>query len=411
MKFNPFKNLGPGTLVAAAFIGPGTVTTCTKAGASFGFALIWALLLSIVATVVLQEMSSRLGLVSGQGLAEAVKNQLKTKWIKFTVLALIIAAILIGNSAYQAGNISGGVLGLSSIFPNTIIQIGSVKFSYLLLILGVIAGIVLYIGNYKVLEKLLVFLVLLMSFSFLLTAILTKPNLGDLFSETFIPSIPEGGAFTIMGLIGTTVVPYNLFLHASVVREKWNGNADAIPEQLKKSRRDTFYSILLGGLVSISIIISAAAIHPSEIKNVTDLSKGLEPLYGNAARYFLGIGLCAAGVTSAITAPMAAAYVARECFGWSKDLKSVGFRLTWGIVLVSGILFSILGSSPIELIQFAQVANGILMPVIAIFLIWIVNRSGIMKDYVNKTYQNILGGLIIAITIGLTVKTMITLFS
>ena len=175
-QFSSFKNIGPGTLVAAAFIGPGTVTVCSISGASFGFTLLWAVLLSILATIVLQEMSARLGLVSGTGLAEAVKSQASNKWIKWAVIILMLAAILVGNSAYEAGNISGGVLGLEIIWPNSEFKLGALTINYLVLILGALAFGILYIGNYKILEKILVSLVILMSLSFVTAALLTNPN-------------------------------------------------------------------------------------------------------------------------------------------------------------------------------------------------------------------------------------------
>ena len=204
---NPFKNIGPGTLVAAAFIGPGTVTVCSISGAAYGFTLLWALTLSIVATVFLQEMSARLGLVYGKGLAEAVKEQISNKWLKWTGIGLILAAILIGNSAYEAGNISGGVLGLETLIPNTTIEIGGHPVNYLIWVIGALAFVVLYIGNYKILERILVALVLIMSLSFIVTAIMTSPDWGDVLAGMFIPRQPEGSLLTIIGLIGTTVVP------------------------------------------------------------------------------------------------------------------------------------------------------------------------------------------------------------
>lgn len=402
MGFQPFKNIGPGALVTAAFIGPGTITVCTQAGVNFGFALLWALVLSVIATIVLQEMSARLGLVYGKGLAEAVREVLTQKWMRYGAILLILSAILIGNSAYQAGNISGGVVGLQLFIPNSQIQIGDVSFNYLTLVTGAIAFVVLYIGNYKVLERVLVALVILMSLAFIITAILTKPDLGEMLSGMFIPKSTEGSLFTIIGLIGTTVVPYNLFLHSSLVREKWSGTGD-----LKHSKRDTLVSITLGGIVSMAIVICAAAVQSQEIKSGADLARGLEPLFGSWANYFLGIGMFAAGITSAITAPMAAAYVARGCFGWEGDLKSRSFRAVWMSILAIGVIVSMSGIKPIEIIQFAQIANGILLPIIAIFLLWVVNRAGIMREYVNTTFQNILAGGIILITLVLAVQTFI----
>ena len=315
---NPLKNIGPGTLVAAAFIGPGTVTVCTLAGVKFGFELLWAMALSIVATIVLQEMAARLGLVSGKGLAANVKEQLKTPWLKIAAIILIVSAILIGNAAYEAGNISGGVLGLQTIFNEAFITIGDFQLNYLSLLIGVIAFALLFIGNYKVMERSLVTLVILMSISFLVAAILTNPNWISVLKGVFTPTMPSDSILTVIALVGTTVVPYNLFLHASLVQEKWNG-----AQHLKTARKDLYVSIILGGLVSMAIIICAAGIQQGEISNAADLAKGLEPLYGSVSKYVLSLGLFAAGITSAITAPLAAAYVARDCFGWKKDLKSV----------------------------------------------------------------------------------------
>ena len=400
-KFNLFKNVGPGALVTAAFIGPGTVTVCTLAGVQFGFALLWALLLSVVATVVLQEMAARLGILTGKSLSQAILGELKHKGVRMLVLGLILVAILVGNSAYEAGNISGGALGLDAIIPNTQITIGASTFSSINLVIGAIAFILLYLGSYKVLEKALVSLVIIMSVSFVITAILTKPDLSALFSGLFIPKQPSESIFTIIALIGTTVVPYNLFLHASVVREKWHS-----PSDLSKVRKDTFISIGLGGLVSMAIVVSAAAIQGTQVLGATDLAKGLEPLYGTWAKYFIGIALFAAGITSAITAPMAAAYVARGCFNWDANLKSGKFRAVWMIVLLLGVLFSVFGGSPIQIIKVAQIANGLLLPIIAILLIWVVNRKQLLKKYVNNRIQNVLGVIIIIVTLLISYRTL-----
>ena len=186
-----FKKIGPGVLVAAAFIGPGTVTACTLAGVEFGYALLWAMLLSIIATIVLQEMSARLGIITQRGLADVIKSEIKTPWIKNLVIAVILGAIVIGNAAYEAGNIGGATLGLEAIFGT----------KYLLQypwVIGICAFTLLYIGNYKVLEKVLVSLVIIMSLSFLITAIITKPDIIAIAKGLFIPTVPKDGILTIM---------------------------------------------------------------------------------------------------------------------------------------------------------------------------------------------------------------------
>lgn len=395
---NWFKNIGPGTFIAAAFIGPGTVTMCTLAGSNFGFSLLWALTISIVATYFLQEIAARVGILTQKGLASVIKDEIKNTFLKKMAIGLILVAIVIGNAAYEAGNISGASLGLTSVFGEKSVQ-------YAVFLIGLAAFIILYVGNYKILEKALISLVILMSISFIFTAVITKPSVTQILKGAFIPAIPNNGLLTIIGLIGTTVVPYNLFLHASLVKEKWK-NA----QNLKTARKDALISIVLGGLVSMAIVIAAASINKESILTINDLSKGLEPLYGNFAKYFLGFGLFAAGITSAITAPLAAAYVVNSCFGWNAGLKDFKFRLVWIIILLIGVIFSSLKINPIEIIKFAQVANGILLPVIALFLFWIANNSKVLGKYKNTWIQNAVLLFILITTIILGLKSVLKVF-
>ena len=402
---NIFKNIGPGTLVAAAFIGPGTVTVCTLAGIEFGFTLLWAMVLSIIATIVLQEMAARLGLVTNLGLAENVKKEIKSPVLKTIAVVLILSAILVGNAAYEAGNISGGVLGLQTFFTDTTFSVLSLKLNYLSILIGLVAFALLYIGNYKLIERSLVTLVILMSLAFLITAILTKPDMGAVLKGMFMPNVPKEGLLTIIALVGTTVVPYNLFLHASLVREKWRGVGS-----LRAARKDLYISIILGGLVSMAIIVCAAAIQSAQVSNASDLAKGLEPLFGSFSKYFLSLGLFAAGITSAITAPLAAAYVVRGCFGWEAGLKSRKFRMVWIFVLLLGVIFSSAGFKSIEIIKFAQVANGLLLPIIAGFLLWVVNKSNVLEEHRNTKLQNLFGILILMTALLLGAKSLMKVF-
>lgn len=401
-----FKNIGPGPLIAAAFIGPGTITVCTLAGVYFGFALLWAMVLSIVATIVLQEMSARVGIVSQKGLSKIIRTEIKNPIVKWLTIVLILSAIVIGNAVYEAGNISGGILGLETILGDSYINIGSFSLNYLSILIGIIAFVLLFIGNYKVLEKALISLVIAMSLAFLITAIITKPNIAAIFSGIFKPTLPKDGILTVIALIGTTVVPYNLFLHASLVSEKWKLVTD-----LQYARKDTIVAVILGGIVSMCVIISAAAIQGSDVSSAADLAKGLAPLFGSFAKYFLAIGLFAAGITSAITAPLAAAYVTCGCLGWSTNLKSSKFRAVWMFILLLGVVFSSLGIKPIDIIKFAQIANGILLPIIAAFLLWIMNKESVLGVYKNNIKQNILGFIILAISILLSVATLNKVFS
>ncbi len=394
-----FKKIGPGVLVAAAFIGPGTITTCTLAGVNFGYALLWAMMLSIFTTIVFQEMAARLGIITQKGLAASIRKEIRIPWLRAILIFIMLFAIVIGNAAYEAGNIGGAILGFEAL-------LGVGSNSWFSWIIGACAFVLLYFGSYRSLEKIFIGLVMVMSFSFVLTAILTKPDLGNIFAGLLTPSMPKDSIFTIIALIGTTVVPYNLFLHASLVSEKWKS-----PNDLRAVRLDTMLSLILGGIISMAIIVTASAHQNIAIENGLDLAKGLEPLYGQAARYFMGIGLFAAGITSAITAPLAAAYVASSCFDWDKGLKSTKFRMVWGFILLLGVLAQSFRFRPIEIIKFAQVANGLLLPVICVFLLWIVNSSTTMGRYTNKRWQNIVGILLLFIIMLLGAKSILSVIS
>jgi manganese transport protein len=395
------KNIGPGALVAAAFIGPGTVTTCTVSGASFGYTLLWAMLFSTIATIVFQEMSARLGIVSRQGLGQALRNQFSNPVGKALTVILVIAAIFIGNSAYETGNIMGGAMALSSVIPSISAQVWGP-------ILGIIAFFMLWSGNYKRIEKVLVGLVITMSVTFFATALVTGPDWGAILKGLFIPQVPDTQKawLTVVGLIGTTVVPYNLFLHASAVQEKW-----ANAEDVKIARIDSIISIGLGGLISMAIIVTASAAFygsGTEITSAGQMAVQLEPLLGTWAKWFFAIGLFAAGFSSAVTAPLAAAYATTGALGWKDDLNDMRFKGVWMFILAVGIILSALGqSSPVEVIMFAQAANAIILPIIAIFLMFTLNKKETMGEYRNKLVSNLLGILVILVALMVSYRSML----
>jgi len=247
---------------------------------------------------------------------------------------------------------------------------------------------------------------LIMSIAFILTMIISKPDLGAVFKGLLIPKFPKNSLLTIIGLVGTTVVPYNLFLHAALVKDKWHK-----PSDLEWLKKDTIVAVILGGIISTAIIITSASSGLNNISNAADLAKGMEPLFGSFATYFLAIGLFAAGITSAITAPLAAAYVFTNCFGWQSDFKATKFRAVWASILGIGILFSSIGFKPIEIIKFAQVANGILLPIIAVFLLWLSNKTALLGKYKNTKTQNVVSVIIVLIIIFLSIKSMIKIIS
>lgn len=396
---------GPGALVAAAFIGPGTVTVCTLAGVSDGLSLLWAMLIAIFICYVLQEMAARIGLVTRKGLTEALRSEIRDPITRTVMLGIILAAIVIGNAAYEAGNISGGALGLQTLFGVANFSIMGVDLRPFTILISVLAAVVLYIGSYYIIEKLLISLVTLMSIAFALAAVATKPELSELIAG-LVPRPRPAQTLTIMALIGTTVVPYNLFLHARTVQEKW-ADAQALPQM----RRDAAWTIGIGGLISMTIIITAAAMQGSAVTDAAQLARSLEPVFGMFSRYILAIGLFAAGITSAITAPLAAVYVTNGAAGWRQDLRAGHSRAVWLAVLLTGTAFSVVGGSPIEIIRFAQVANGILLPLMVAFLLWAANRSSLMGDHTNTRRRNLFGFAVLIFATALSLRSLWTVIS
>lgn len=399
------KNFGPGAIVAAAFIGPGTITMCTIAGVNYGYDLLWTLLFSVLVTLFLQLMVGRIGMVTNMDLSTIIISNFKSNFYKYFSIFLILSAIMIGNIAYEAGNISGGVLGLESLFGTSKILLFDSYINVYSYVLGLIAFLILFLSNQNFVEKLLIFLVLIMSFSFVFSSILVEPDYLLILKGLLVPSLPDGSIIVIIGLIGTTVVPYNLFLHASLVKNKWNGIQD-----LKKMYLDTTLAILIGGLISVCIVITAANVDISDLNSAADLAISIEPVFGSFSKIIMCVGLFSAGLTSAVTAPLAVSYVVCGCLGWSASPKSKKFKFIWFFVLMIGVIFSSLNIKSVEVIKFAQVANGILLPLVAVFLIWIANKKELLAGYTNNLFQNFIAVLILGITTIIGFKSILKVF-
>ncbi len=353
---------GPGMLVAAAFIGPGTVTACSVAGVSFGMALLWALVFAGIATIILQYTAARIAVLRGQGLAQAMVGSVAARPAKIAMGLLIIVALGLGNAAYESGNIGGAALGLGALGWQATAP-------WPALLIGLVAALLLGLGKLTWLMRLLIGLVMLMSIAFLIACIAVRPDLGDL-ARGLIPSIPNEGLFTAIALIGTTIVPYNLFLHAAAARERWSPQED--PAEM---RLETIVSIGIGALVSIAILVTAAASGVGgNISNAADIARQVEPVYGSLARYAIGLGLFGAGLTSAVTAPMATGYILSELWPGGDPKRRV-FRITATLIVLIGTVVAATGTDLVAIILVAQVANGLLLPLVAGILVWMAYRS------------------------------------
>ncbi len=375
-----------GAVITAAFFGPGTVTTAAQAGASYRLQLLWPLVFATLACIVLQEASARLTIHSGRNLGEALRFRFAARSGGWTVRALVVGAIVGGCAAYQAGNILGGVAGLS-------LMVGGGSRSALTLASALAAGLLLWFGNNRQVAQALGLLVAAIGIAFFATSLELRPSWQELCTGLFWPRVPAGSGLLILGLVGTTVVPYNLFLGSSLAR------GHAVPEM----RLGLILAIGLGGVLSMAVVVVGSAIVGSF--TFDSLAQVLSDRLGSWAYPMFGLGLFAAGFSSAITAPLAAAMTARSLFAqdgqdlrW--DERSWRYRTVWLGVLATGLGFGLSGVKPIPVIIVAQALNGVLLPLVAVFLLVAVNERQLMGEgRLNRPLGNAVMSLAVAVTV------------
>lgn len=396
------RGLGPGLLVTAAFIGPGTVFTASQAGARFGLELLWAALFSVFAAMVLQEMSARLGVVTRMGLGEAIRDALPQPVLRVLAMILVVSAIAIGNAAFQYGNITGAVAGVGGALG---IDAGTLANKLVIIAVTLIALALLATGSVKAIQVALSGLVALMSLVFIVTALLMSTDWSGA-AAGLVPHVPAESLVLVVGLIGTTVVPYNLFLQSSAARERW---LDTEPRTaLREARIGTFVAIAIGGLITLSILFVAAGAFPKgTVLDRARVSTEMLGRLGNAGRWLFALGLFSAGLTSAVTAPLAAAYATSGIVGFSKEKHPWAFRGVWLAVLAIGAGCALfLTASPAAGIVFAQAANGVILPLLAMFLLWMVNRRSTMGEFANGLVTNLLAGTVILVAVVLSYQSL-----
>lgn len=373
------------SVISAAFIGPGTITTAASAGAGFGYMLMWALVFSTIACMVLQESSARISTVSGKNLGEALRIFLFDSKIGKVTVYLILSAILLGCAAFETGNILGAVAGVSLIFdlPAWLVTIA----------IGICAFALFWYGSVNQIAKIMGLIVAFMGLCFLTTAIVIRPPILEIFQGGFIPTFPAGSEMLILALIGTTVVPYNLFL----------GSGLANTQSLSEMRLSLTIAIGLGGIISIAVMVVGAPI--AGAFTFESLANELDASLGSWAAALLGLGLFAAGFSSAVTAPLAAAITARsmldstrESVKWNEGGRY--FQFVWMGILLIGIGFGIAQVQPIPAIILAQALNGVILPLVAVFLLIMVNNVRLMnQETINSNRFNLLMGLVVFITV------------
>ena len=379
------KALGPGMIITASFIGPGTVTTMTQSGAGFGYSLLWAVVFSVIATIVVQEMIIRLSLVTREGLGEAIQSLLQHKVGKFILVWFILIVVTLGCAAYISGDLIGTSLGAAYLLhlPKHVVAP----------IIGIIILLIGVLGNYDFLEKVMIVLMVIMGLIFITTMILVQPDVGAIFKGALVPTVPNGSMLTVIALIGTTVVPYNFFIHSTAVHERFHSI-----KALRFARWDTVLSITIGGIISAAILISAATlIRGEEVSSVIQIARPLEPILGQAAPYAMSIGLFAAGLSSALASPTGAAATISSLLGWKGGMSSKKYKTVFACIIIVGIISSALGFEPLQVVLVAQALNGMILPIVAIVIFIIINRRRLLGDYVNNWKWNVIGGLVVAV--------------
>jgi manganese transport protein len=376
------------SVIAAAFIGPGTVTTAAAAGAQFKLGLLWALVFSTGACLLLQEAAARVTIASGYSLGEAIARQYRARSAGRFVSGAVGGAVVFGCAAYQAGNILGAVAGLSLVWS------GDGRWLTVAVAGG--SGLLLWLGSYRVLTNVLGLMVAGMGLAFVTVALSLEYAGRELLFASLVPTFPAGSSLLLIGLIGTTIVPYNLFL----------GSGLSQGQSLSEMRFGLSVAVVGGGLISGAILVVGTLVEaPFQFEALlAQLTGRLGPWAG----ILLGVGLFSAGFTSCVTAPLASALTARSLFsgtGRPWEPSSWPYRLTWLTVLGTGFAFGLGEYRPVPAIILAQGINGLLLPFIAVFLLLVVNDPAVMpRSFLNSPLNNALLLLVVGLTtfLGLT---------
>ncbi len=388
-------------MVVAAFVGPGTVLTCASAGVRFGYDLAWVILFAVGTTFVLQSFTAGCGILAGKGVGEAMQEAARRPGTRILAVVLVVLGLWIGTAAFETGNMLGASAGMDLLLG------GSTGRIYWVVALTLAAGIILALGL-RWITHVLTALVALMSVVFLAATLLAPVDWSAAALGLLRPSVPEGSLVTALALVGTTVVAYNLFLHASVAKQYWH----SVSAKEAWRRELTGMAIFLpaGGIISVAILFAGSTLQGADANagSIASLADLLEPAAGSMARILFGLGLFAAGITSAVTAPLAAALGIREIFAWPDDQRSWRFRGVWISVLLTGLVFAILGRNPLEIIVAAQAANGFLLPFMAGFVLYLTMRQ---REVALPRWYVGLGIIVVVFCAGLGLRTLAWVWS
>ncbi|GAC1446682.1 MAG: Nramp family divalent metal transporter [Pyrinomonadaceae bacterium] len=375
--------LGPGLIAASAGNDAGGIATYSSVGAKYGYELLWVMVLITVSLAMVQEMCSRLGAATGRGLLDLIRERFGTTWAIFAVCVVLIA---------NGGLVISEFVGIGAAME----LIGVSK--YLAVPVG--AGLVWYlvvVGNYRRVEK--VFLLMaLVFFAYPIAAILAHPHWGEVARGAFIPKIQYDTAYItlLVGLIGTTITPYMQLYQQSAIVEK-----GVARKHYKDERTDAYAGAIFSNIMSgFMIIATAATLHivgKTEIESAADAAKALIPVAGQFSAMLFAVGLLGASLLAAAVLPLATAYAVSEAFGFAKGVDldfrraRIFFGLFTALIFIGAGVALIPGVPVIKLLLGIQVLNGILLPIILVFIMILANDKRLTEDMKNTRLYNILG--------------------
>jgi Mn2+/Fe2+ NRAMP family transporter len=393
--------MGPGIITANVDNDASGITTYSVAGARFGYALLWTLIPTTIALVVIQEMVARMGAITEKGLSDLIRENYGVKSTFFMMMVLFIANFgnTVANFAGWAASME--ILGFSK---------------YLMVPLGALSiWLLVTKGNYRFFERILLFACLLY-FGYVISGFMSKPSWSDVLSSTVIPQMQWNPEFIILsiGIIGTTITPWMQFYLQSSIAEK-----GIRKEEYKASRLDVLIGCSITDIISFFIIVTCATTlfpYGIRIHEASEAALALKPLAGNYAYLIFAVSLANAALLGAIIVPLATAYYICEAMGWERGVNKTfkeapQFMWIYTFMIVSAALLVLIPGAPLVFLMVSSaVLNGLLLPFVLIYALSLVNNKKIMGEYVNpKSYNVISWGTVVVLT-GLAIFFVITTF-
>lgn len=391
--------MGPGIITGNVDNDANGIATYSIAGASYGYKILWTLVLSTLSLAVVQEMGARLGAVTGKGLAALIRERFRVRLTLFAMAVLVLA-----NWANTVGDFAG-VAGALEIF-------GISRYITIPITVFLVIAFLLW-GSYRSVER--VFLVAcLLYVTYVISAVLAKPPWGEVIKASFTPSFEFDAPYITMviGVVGTTIAPWMQFYQQSAVVDK-----GIRVEELSYTRIDTYLGALSTNVVAFFIVVACAAtlfIHQVTINNAQDAAVALAPLAGKYASLLFALGLLNGALFSVAIIPLSTAYAVCEAFGWEAGMNR-NFReapvfvgLYAGLIITAALVILFPGIPLVPVMFFSQVLNGILLPVVLIFMLLLINDERIVGPYRNSAILNAVAWITVIAMIILSLLLVVT---